>query len=66
MHNRSRTATAVIVGLLAYCGTVVVVLTIARAAGAGAALRVIIGAYLLGGLAALIAVGAVLGRPPTS
>ncbi len=66
MHHRSRSATAVLVGLLAYCGTVAVVLTIGRAIGASAGLGVIFGAYLLGGLAALLAVGAVLGRPPPS
>ena len=64
MHHRSRTATAGIVGLLAYCGTVAVVLTIVRATGPGAGLRVIFGAYLLGALAAFIAVRAVIGRPP--
>jgi hypothetical protein len=63
-RRRAPAVTAVVVGLLAYCGTIAVVLTIGRAAGAGAGLGLVFGAHLLGAVAAVIAVGAVLHRSP--
>jgi hypothetical protein len=63
-RRRAPALTAVLVGLLAYCGTVGVVLTIGRAVGAGAGLGWVFGAYLLGAVAALLAVRAATRRAP--
>ena len=63
-RRHAPTATAVVVGLLTYCGTVGVVLTIGRAVGVGAGLGLVCGAYLLGAVAAVIAVEAVRHRLP--